>query len=343
MSLFEDTPLLSTGNATIDTQCGVVLGLALLAAAYTIARAFHEARRERQYHRSRRGGGLPDRRARAIPAFYLLALLSFANVTWLRTEHRRVKLVSIADIQAYRQTTLRGTVLDKEPAGWIELSGVKKGTEYVKNTAENTRMPTPEEIPSAGNKFYAGAKHAAQSGASAVAEAMHAGGKVAKVVADPGGRETRNMRKSVDRNVKGAKKTVNEKAKQALDDTKAAMYARGRNVLNEASALWEGESEIPGELSKTFPWAGGVFNAKSSVWDFFKSLIDTAPRFWWTQQWLAGYVAWAVYVGLECHYRDFRAYVALSFVLLGYCFSLATMQCLFFALLLHKTDDRHGP
>ncbi|KAK1807265.1 hypothetical protein LTR12_018391, partial [Friedmanniomyces endolithicus] len=121
-----------------------------------------------------------------------------------------------------------------------------------------------------------------------------------------------------------------------------ALYAGGQSVLHEASALWEGESEIPNELSKTFPWAGGVFKPNSSVWDFFKSLIDSAPRFWWTLQWLAGYIAWAVYVGLECHYLHFRAYVALSFALLGYCSSLATMQCLFFALLLHKTDGDPG-
>lgn len=124
MSLFEDTPLISTGNPTIDAQCGVVFGIAVLAAAHNVAQAFREARRERQQpRRSRRG--VPDR-TKAIGAFYFLALLSFATVTWLRTEHRAIKLGSIADIQEYRQTTLRGTVLGKEPAAWIKTDFVKE-------------------------------------------------------------------------------------------------------------------------------------------------------------------------------------------------------------------------
>ncbi|KAK0892603.1 hypothetical protein LTR02_013330 [Friedmanniomyces endolithicus] len=333
MSFFEDTPLISTGNPTIDAQCGVVFGIAVLAAAHNVAQAFREARRERQQpRRSRRG--VPDR-TKAIGAFYFLALLSFATVDWLRTEHRAIKLGSIADIQEYRQTTLRGTVLGKEPAGWV-------GTEFVKDTANNIRLPNVDELPSAASRFYDNAKHAARSGASVASDFMHAGGKVAGAVADPDGRDGRQVKKQIDKTVKGVQKTANQRAKKAVDDTKAALYAGGQSVLHEASALWEGESEIPNELSKTFPWAGGVFKPNSSVWDFFKSLVDTAPRFWWTQQWLAGYIAWAAYVGLECHYLDFRAYVALSFALLGYCSSLATMQCLFFALLLHKTDGGPG-
>ncbi|KAK1033858.1 hypothetical protein LTS16_015929 [Friedmanniomyces endolithicus] len=333
MSLFEDTPLISTGNPTIDAQCGVVFGIAVLAAAYNVAQAFREARQERQQQR-RRSRGVPDR-ANAIRAFYVLALISFATVTWLRTEHRAIKLVSIADIQEYRQTTLRGTVLGKEPAAWIK-------TDFVKDTANNIRLPKVDEIPAAASRMYDNAKHAAQSGASVASDFMHAGGKVAGAVADPDGRDGRQVKKQIDKTVRGVQKTANQRAKKAVDDTKAALYAGGQSVLHEASALWEGESEIPTELSKTFPWAGGILKPNSSVWELFKTLIDTAPRFWWTQQWLAGYIAWAVYVGLECHYSDFRAYLALSFALLGYCSSLATMQCLFFALLLHKTDGDPG-
>ncbi|KAK0312685.1 hypothetical protein LTR01_002345 [Friedmanniomyces endolithicus] len=310
MSLFENTPLINTGNPTIDTQCGVVFSIAVLAPAYNVAQAFREARRERQQRRRSRRG-VPDR-TKAIGAFYVLALLSFATVTWLRSEHRAIKLVSMADIQEYRQTTLRGTLLGKEPAGWV-------GTEFVKDTANNIRLPNVDEIPAAASRMYDNVKHAAQSGASVASDFMHAGGKVAGAVADPDGRDGRQVKKQIDKTVKGVQRTANQRAKRAVDDTKAAF-----------------------ELSKTFPWAGGILKPNASVWDFFQSLIDTAPRYWWMQQWLAGYVVWAVYVGLECHYQDFRAHVALSFALLGYCSSLATMQCLFFALLLHKTDGGPG-
>jgi len=154
--------------------------------------------------------------------------------------------------------------------------------------------------------LYDNVKHAAQSGASVASDFMHAGGKVAGAVADPDGRDGRQVKKQIDKTVKGVQKTANQRAKRAVDDTKAALYAGGQSVLHEASALWEGESEIPSELSKTFPWAGGILKPNSSVWDFFKSLIDTALRYWWMQQWLAGYVVWAVYVGLECkHARVF--------------------------------------
>ncbi|TKA36763.1 hypothetical protein B0A54_11633 [Friedmanniomyces endolithicus] len=286
MSLFENTPLINTGNPTIDSQCGVVFSIAVLAAAYNVAQAFREARRERQQQRRSRRG-VPDR-TKAIGAFYVLALLSFATVTWLRSEHRAIKLVSMADIQEYRQTALRGTVLGKEPAGWA-------GAEFVKDTANNIRLPNVDEIPAAASKLYDNVKHAAQSGASVASDFMHAGGKVAGAVADPDGRDGRQVKKQIDKTVKGVQKTANQRAKRAVDDTKAALYAGGQSVLHEASALWEGESEIPSELSKTFPWAGGILKPNSSVWDFFKSLIDTAPRYWWMQQWLAGYVVWASY------------------------------------------------
>jgi len=124
MSLFENTPLINTGNPTIDSQCGVAFSIAVLAAAYNVAQAFREARRERQQQRRSRRG-VRDR-TNAIRAFYILALLSFATVMWLRSEHRAIKLVSMADIQEYRQTTLRGTVLGKEPAGWVGAEFVKE-------------------------------------------------------------------------------------------------------------------------------------------------------------------------------------------------------------------------
>ena len=174
----------------------------------------------------------------------------------------------------------------------------------VPSTANNIRLPKVDEIPAAASRMYDNAKHAAQSGASVASDFMHAGGKVAGAVADPDGRDGRQVKKQIDKTVRGVQKTANQRAKKAVDDTKAALYAGGQSVLHEASALWEGESEIPTELPKTFPWAGGILKPNSSVWELFKTLIDTAPRFWWTQQWLAGYIAWAVYVGLECKHAS---------------------------------------
>lgn len=37
-----------------------------------------------------------------------------------------------------------------------------------------------------------------------------------------------------------------------------------------------------------------------NTWDNFKILVASPSRFFWTQQWFMGYMAWAFFVGNEC-------------------------------------------
>lgn len=65
-----------------------------------------------------------------------------------------------------------------------------------------------------------------------------------------------------------------------------------------------------GTLSKAFTnqiqdltqEAQGVAAAEN-IWDNFKILVFTYRRFWWTQQWFTGYMAWAAYMAIECRCR----------------------------------------
>ncbi|KAK3066926.1 hypothetical protein LTR53_016509 [Teratosphaeriaceae sp. CCFEE 6253] len=334
MSFFENTPLISTGNPTIDAQCSVAFSLVVLFALYTVARAFTHV--DRKEVRRRRDG-----RPNAVRTFYILALVSFVTVTWLRAEHRRIQLVSIADVNAFRQSpALRHVpVIGKEPVGINVL---------VRESTERLHLPTRDDLPSPG-EVASGAKHAVQGGASAAADAFHAGGHAAEAVADFDPAQAKKAaKKELFRTSKNVQKLVNEKAEQAYEGAKTAAQRAGSRLHDGAAAMWKGEVPVSETLAEAFPWAGGIVGANASVWDFFKSLVDTAQRYWWTQQWLAGYVMWAVYVGIECYRRDFPPLLAPSLVLLGWCTSLASLQCLFFALLLqtprlHRTSQQWPP
>lgn len=56
---------------------------------------------------------------------------------------------------------------------------------------------------------------------------------------------------------------------------------------------------LPQRLVKSFPFLPSHMKAEVSVWDSFKTVMNSGSRFWWTQQWLMGYVTWAVFVGIE--------------------------------------------
>ncbi|KAK5750809.1 hypothetical protein LTS12_019097 [Elasticomyces elasticus] len=355
MSVFEDTPFINTGNATIDTQCGVVFSIGVVVAAYYVFKAFSQAHRGRPRYSSRR---LPDR-TNAIRAFYVLALVSFVTVSWLRTEHRRIKLISIEEIRTHRQTTFRGVpVLGSEPKS-IQIPGQKAAKEFV-DAAANAHLPTVDDAPSF-DEVTSGVVHGFQSVTSFVGKAaksagagFHAVGDGFEAAADPG-KVASKAKKQLDKHGRAVKTTLVKTGKQLVDDTAAGAQYVAQVASDETSNLWNGKSEIPEDLAKMFH-----ANAKASVWDFFVSLVNKAPRFFWTQEWLAGYIVWAVYVGLQCayhnvaklelhanvpqtgHYHDYGDYAALSFILLGWCTSLAAMQCLFFALNLDMIDHRRA-
>ncbi|KAK5684968.1 hypothetical protein LTS10_003043 [Elasticomyces elasticus] len=328
MSVFEDTPFINTGNPTIDTECGVVFSIGVIIAAYYVFKAFSQAHRGRPRYRSR---GLPDR-TNAIRAFYVLALVAFVTVSWLRTEHRRIKLISWKEIQAIRQS---------ERIRDIPLAGQQpKHVQVMKNTVEfvdaNVKVP---DLPQA-DEVATGIVHGFQSMTSFVGKAAKSVGAgihhVGHVVEDPG-KAASKAKDQIGEQVQTAGTILRRGTKKAANNAAAGMQYAAQTVVGETSDIWYGKIDLPEDIAKMFG-----SNAKASVWDFFVSLVNKAPRFFWTQEWLAGYIVWAVYVGLQCHYHDYGDYAALSFILLGWCTSLAAMQCLFFALNLDVIDRRRA-
>ncbi|KAK5740948.1 hypothetical protein LTR17_004302 [Elasticomyces elasticus] len=346
MSVFEDTPFINTGNTTIDTQCRVVFSIGVVIAAYYVFKAFSQAHRGRPRYSSR---GLPDR-TNAIRAFYVLALVSFVTVSWLRTEHRRIKLISWKEIQAIRQS---------EHIRDIPLAGQQpKHVQVMKNTVEfvdaNVKVP---DLPPA-DELATGIVHGFQSMTSFVGKAAKSVGAgihhVGDVVEDPG-KAASKAKDQIGEQVQTAGTILRRGTKKAADSAAAGVQYAAQTVVEETSDLLNGRSDLPEDIAKMFG-----SNVKASVWDFFVSLVNKAPRFFWTQEWLAGYIVWAVYVGLQCayqgveklelhadiprtgHYHDYGDYAALSFILLGWCTSLAAMQCLFFASNLDVIDRRRA-
>ncbi|KAK5726812.1 hypothetical protein LTR15_002701 [Elasticomyces elasticus] len=310
MSVFEDTPFINTGNPTIDTQCGVVFSIGVIIAAYYVFKAFSQAHRGRPRYSSR---GLPDR-TNAVRAFYVLALVSFVTVSWLRTEHRRIKLISFGEIQAIRQSEgFRDIPLVGQQPKHVQV--MKKTVEFVDANVKVPDLPEADEVAT-------GIVHGFQSVTSFVGKAAKSVGAgihhVGDVVEDPG-KAASKAKDQIGEQVQTAGTILRKGTKKAADNAAAGMH------------------DLPEDIAKMFG-----SNAKASVWDFFMSLVNKAPRFFWTQEWLAGYIVWAVYVGLQCHYHDYGDYAALSFILLGWCTSLAAMQCLFFVFNLDMIDHRRA-
>ncbi|KXT08844.1 hypothetical protein AC579_1478 [Pseudocercospora musae] len=58
--------------------------------------------------------------------------------------------------------------------------------------------------------------------------------------------------------------------------------------------------KLPDALVEKSPWLPLDWSRNASVWDYFKLLIDSPRRNWWTQQWAVGYLFWAIFVTREC-------------------------------------------
>ena len=56
---------------------------------------------------------------------------------------------------------------------------------------------------------------------------------------------------------------------------------------------------IPKALHDRFSWMPSWYTRNSTIFDFFKLLVDRYRYYWWTQQWMTGYLAWSTFVGLE--------------------------------------------
>lgn len=96
---------------------------------------------------------------------------------------------------------------------------------------------------------------------------------------------------SFHRGTKKAKKSTEETAKTAAKTAKDWGKQSSEWIMDNVA--------IPKEFAYKFPWSPCGPRRRTSVWDFFKTLVDEYRHFWWTQQWLSGYLAWAVFVGIE--------------------------------------------
>ncbi|KAF2168187.1 hypothetical protein M409DRAFT_21631 [Zasmidium cellare ATCC 36951] len=93
-------------------------------------------------------------------------------------------------------------------------------------------------------------------------------------------------------------------------------------------------AKFPRTLSQVFPHAPDDSSRTASVWGYFKLLAENSRSLWWTRQWFMRWMAWSIYVRIQCTDRNIDRWIAFEFTWLGYTTSLAGAQCLFFALLL---------
>ena len=54
------------------------------------------------------------------------------------------------------------------------------------------------------------------------------------------------------------------------------------------------------QQAKQFIGTAYVYRQSNNIWDNFKVLVSSRSRYWWTQQWFMGYIAWTLFVGIEC-------------------------------------------
>lgn len=63
--------------------------------------------------------------------------------------------------------------------------------------------------------------------------------------------------------------------------------------------------KLPETLVDPIPWLPVDWNWNAGPWEYFRLLVDDERRNWWTRQWYMGYLAWALFVSLECEYLLF--------------------------------------
>lgn len=118
MSFFEDTPFISSGSPSIDGVStvlfvGFVLS-AVIGVAYHFIHALIDAQPVRATGRGRRANPKRKVRTTEVNIFLAIALIALVAVTWLRFEHRRLKLASWNDIERWRLAHPNVPVVGKE-------------------------------------------------------------------------------------------------------------------------------------------------------------------------------------------------------------------------------------
>ncbi|KAK5128860.1 hypothetical protein LTR85_000193 [Meristemomyces frigidus] len=349
MSFFQDTPFVASSRDDVDGLITIVWVLVIVGAVVDIGYHFHRAIKtllvEKRTSRRRRNVRMWE-----IGVFLVIAIVALGVVNGLRWEHRRLKLASWDAIeQSVDQWRLQhpDALLGKEPKRPI-LDAATKFTQKLTHAAEvdvsNLNTPSISDVKEALVDTKDSVVKNARKLPSKVGEA-----KEALVDTKDSLKKTYNNARMPkgEEIVKGAKKSARNAAKAVSNKAEKARKSSWVSVTEalqgteEQVKVWRKQSSrwlygnvpITNELTYSFPWSRFGPKKETSVWDFFKTLVDEALHFWWTQQWMAGYLAWAVFVGIESRNRDLPAF---AFIVFGYCFSVAASQSLYYALLLLK-------
>ncbi|KAK4574999.1 hypothetical protein LTR86_000849 [Recurvomyces mirabilis] len=320
MVLFQDTPIVSTGDRPLDRiLAGATILVILLSLANVIGhlKAAFAARRKHGQKKTGQAVG-----------FLTLALLSFVVVAYVRFEHHDTRIGNLQDIERLREEWSIIPILGKERQGVSEaaMSNIKDGV-----ASATDHVPSLERVTD-------GVKDVFDSGATAAshaASAIHSTGeRLRKTTID-------DAAEAMKRQWHRASKHLRLKAKDAAREAADQEEHRAQGVrtwfgngMSALAKLAEGDEEGRLALKQRFPFLDELLYPSMSLWDSFKTVIGCHRHLWWTQQWFAGYLTWALFVGLECQHRGFQSHLALSLVVIGYTISLATAQSLFFALLI---------
>lgn len=91
------------------------------------------------------------------------------------------------------------------------------------------------------------------------------------------------------------------KSKKWLAESTVRKYLPGflKTVVNEGFHPYF-YSRVPRPLLQLFPTAPADSSRVASVWGYFKLLVEKPRSLWWTRQWFTGWVAWCLYVRIEC-------------------------------------------
>ncbi|KAK3670964.1 hypothetical protein LTR78_009080 [Recurvomyces mirabilis] len=320
MVFFHDTPIFSTGDKPLDRILAGATILAILLSLANVAGHLKAVFAARCKHGQKRTG-------QAI-GFLGLALSSFVIVAYLRFEHHDTRIGNLQDIERLREEWSIVPILGKERQGLggAAISNIKDGV------ASATEQIRPLE------RVTEGVKEAFDSGATAAshaASAIHTTGERLRKTSFDDATEAmkRQWHRATEHLYYKTKKAAQEAADRAEHQTQGVRqwFDDGMSAL---SKLAEDDEEGRLALKQKFPFLDELLYPNMSLWDSFKTVIGCHRHLWWTQQWFAGYLTWALFVGLECQHRGFQSHLALSLVVIGYTISLATAQSLFFALLL---------
>ncbi|KAK4545380.1 hypothetical protein LTR36_003560 [Oleoguttula mirabilis] len=343
MPFFEDTPFIASGRQDVDGITTVAWTMIIIVAigniAYHFFHAFIDLQVDKRTSRRRR-----KIRKVEIGVFFLIALVAIGAVNWLRWEHRRLKLASWEEIEQWRLENPNLWLVGKEQRSPLVEAGIEF-TERLNHAAHvDVHVPSASEVKdtvidakdSLVKNFMnvpsmmGDVKEAIVDGTDSLKQTynnarMPTSGEVAEAA--------KQGAKNVARTAAERAEKTTKRSWERMEKAKGEMVGKVDEWRKQGSQWFYSNVPIPNEHAYNFPYGPLGPKKDASMWDFFKTLVNEASHFWWTQQWMAGYLVWAVFVGIESRNRDLPAF---AFIVFGYCFSLAAAQSLYYALLLLK-------